>query len=69
MKSNCDADSIVIWQERTDDDMLLPGEPALLIESYYDVISIQQGDQSININYETVKELCKVLKSMKPYPQ
>lgn len=54
-------DAIVIWQKSDD------GTPqqALLIEAYSDVIQIGQDGTRIDLNYESVKELCSVLKSIK----
>lgn len=56
-------ESFIIWQEGTDDNPI--GEPALLIESYSDVFSIQQEDRSININYDSIDGLIKLLKQIK----
>jgi len=51
--------SQTMWQNAPDDSV---SEPTLLIESYEDVINIQQHDQQIKINYESVDELCRNLK-------
>ena len=53
--------SKLIWQNVNEG---IP-EPALLITPYIDCIQIEQADQTININYETVNELCKVIKNLK----
>jgi len=51
---------MVIWQDASDEYGV--GEPALLLEGYSDTITITQGDQSVIINYETIKELVKAMK-------
>lgn len=56
------ASSIVIWQEVEEG----VGEPAILLTPWSDVITITQEGKSINLNYETVKELCKQLKTLHP---
>lgn len=56
-------DSKVIWQE--DDEMNGLGEPALLINFYSDSVEIQQKGSSILVNYNTLPELCKLLKDAK----
>ena len=53
--------SKLIWQNVNEG---IP-EPALLITPYIGCIQIEQADQMININYETVNELCKVIKNLK----
>jgi hypothetical protein len=53
--------AIIIWQKAADD----TPQQALLVEAYADVIQIAQEGTRIDINYETVKELCAVLKSIK----
>ena len=40
-------------------------EQALLITPCDTCIQIEQGDQLINLNYETVSDLCALLKKMK----
>ena len=54
-------ESFIIWQNNPDG----VGEPALLIETYNDVFSITQEDRFIQINYSTVKELCRIMKQLK----
>jgi hypothetical protein len=54
--------AIVMWQTNEESGV---GEPALLIESYMGCFQITQEDQRININYESIKELCKILKQLK----
>lgn len=51
----------IMWQENTEG---VP-EAAILIQPYMDVISIEQEGRHINLNYESVGELCKIIKSMK----
>lgn len=51
----------VMWQ--TSDEGV--AEPALLVEFYNDVITIRQGSNYIMINYESVAELTRLLKSRK----
>jgi hypothetical protein len=53
-------DSKIIYQV-SDDDMSLP-EPAIIINNWLDVISIDGEYGSININRKTVPELIKVLR-------
>lgn len=48
----------VLWQTNNDG----IGEQALLVECYIGCIQITQDGQRINVNYEIVKELCKLLK-------
>jgi hypothetical protein len=55
-------DDYIIWQPDPEDGV---AEKAILVESYSDVITLQQNDQSININYESIDELCKLLKKLK----
>jgi hypothetical protein len=40
-------------------------EKPILIECYSDIVSITQEDSSINLNYESIDELCKLLKEIK----
>ena len=56
-ENNC-----VLWQTSGDDD--IPGQ-ALLIERLNGSFAIQQGNERIEINYETIPELIKVLKYIK----
>jgi DNA uptake protein ComE-like DNA-binding protein len=53
--------AIIIWQETSEG----AAEPAIVVEPYTDVIQIVQEGERININYESVKEICKVLNSLK----
>lgn len=55
-------DPVIVWQEEPNDGI---AEQPLLVESYSDVISITQREASININFGSVDELCKLLKAMK----
>lgn len=54
-------DAIIFWQKNSESGV---GEPALLIEPYMGCIQITQEDQRVNLSYESIKDLCKVLKSM-----
>lgn len=54
-------DDVVLWQETEG----IP-QPALLIEFFDECITITQENKYISLNYESVNELCKVLKSRKP---
>lgn len=54
-------DDYIIWQEDPD----AVSGPSILVETYSDCISIQQKDQSISLNYESVDEFCKLLKQLK----
>jgi hypothetical protein len=54
---------IVMWQG-AHEDYPIP-EPALLIDSRSDVIIIQQENRYVNFNYESIDELCKILKKLK----
>lgn len=56
-------EAFVIWQEGEEEHLV--GEPALLIEAYSDIFSIQQEDRSININYDSIDGLIKLLKQIK----
>ena len=57
-------DSVVMWQAEPEEG--LP-EPALLVEFYSDSICIRQDGNAISINYESIADLCKLLKS-RPKP-
>lgn len=52
----------ILWQNGSGEGV---GEPALVITPYFGCFQIEQGENIISINYETVADLCKVLKSMK----
>lgn len=56
------AKSTTIWQDQIKEKTLLPGEPALLINNYHDMIEIAQGENGILINKETIPLLIKILK-------
>lgn len=58
--------AVVMWQGEPQDGQGL-AEPALLIEFYSDCISIKQDEDSVVINYESIPDLCKLLKS-RPKP-
>ena len=54
---------VVLWQsERSEDEPI--SEPAILIKEYSDVITIQQGDDEINItrSKKNLHTLAKVLR-------
>lgn len=51
----------IVWQECDEESV---AEPALIIEKYIDVLTITQGENSININYPSIPELIKALKSV-----
>jgi hypothetical protein len=52
----------IIWQVEPEDGV---SEKPILIECYSDIVSITQEDSSINLNYESIDELCKLLKEIK----
>jgi hypothetical protein len=52
---------IILWQECAED--AVP-EPVLILEKYLDVLIITQEENCININYESISELIKALKSI-----
>lgn len=52
----------IIWQNDPEDGI---SEKALLVEAYSYVVSISQEDRNINVNYESIDELCKLLKQIK----
>ena len=54
-------ESYIVWQNDPQDGV---AEPALLIEKYLDTVSITQKDNCINVNYESIDELCKLLKKI-----
>ena len=53
----------VIWQE---DEEGIP-EKAILVTNYYGsgLVEIKQGDSEINVNYESIPELIKAMKTAK----
>jgi hypothetical protein len=53
----------VIWQQVEEGEGV--AEPALLIEPYKDVVRIGQDGDAIQINYESIDEICKALKQIK----
>ncbi len=58
MERVIDAKTTVIWQKEPEDRV---AEPALLVKGYLDVIAIQQGSDTININREALPEIIRVL--------
>lgn len=58
-------ESYIFWQKESDD--AIP-EPAILIERYSDTIALTQEDQVINLNYESLPELLKFLKTLQTKP-
>lgn len=55
-------ESYTLWQEAGEDSV---SEKPLIVSSYSDVICISQEGREINVNYESVNELCKLLKKLK----
>lgn len=55
-------DSIILWQKNEETGV---GEPALLIEFYSDCLQISQDGDRVNMDYDTIKDLIKVLKEWK----
>jgi hypothetical protein len=55
-------ESFILWQDSAEDGV---PEPAILVNVYGDIISLDCGDNSINVNYESINELCKLLKQVK----
>lgn len=55
-------DTWVLWQTEPEEGA---PESAVMIEAYGDVISITCEGRVININYESVDELCKLLRQIK----
>lgn len=53
--------SHIIWQEVEDG----VGEPALLFEPFNDCLQVSQAGAVINVNYQSIDELCKLLKKLK----
>ena len=51
-------DALVFWQE-TDE---TPGEPAILMKKYSDVLSIEQDHHSINISLSVVEQFIKAIR-------
>ena len=62
MTNVIDKRTTLIWQE-TDLEESLP-EQALLIVSYNDVVLIEQREMSLSINYDSIPELIKVLRTI-----
>jgi hypothetical protein len=55
-------ESWTLWQEVEDG----LGEPAIVVELYSDgMVCLTQEGRDININYESIDELCKLLKKLK----
>lgn len=52
--------AFVIWQDNPDGN----AEPALLIETFHDAFTITQDGRYVQINYSTVKELCRIMKQL-----
>lgn len=49
----------ILWQSGQED---TPGEPAILIEGYSDIMTISQDGNYINLNYESLKDFIKNLR-------
>lgn len=54
----------VIWQEGNGETTF--GEPALLVSVYSDIFTIKQGGGEVNINYETIPEMIRLLRTIHP---
>jgi hypothetical protein len=52
-------DALVFWQDYADE---TPGEPAILIKKYSDVLSIEQGRHAINISLGVVEQFIKAIR-------
>ena len=52
----------VIWQEGDGETSI--GEPALLVSVYSDIFTLRQGAEGVNINYETIPDLLKMLRRL-----
>lgn len=50
-----------MWQDNGDG----IGAPALLLEGYSDIIQVQQGENFIQLNYETLEGFIKQLQLLK----
>jgi len=61
IENNIKSGSSIIWQHIMDDDIKLNGEPSLIISSYSDILCIKQEGNTININFENIRELIKTL--------
>lgn len=55
-------EAFILWQENKE---IGVGEPALLFDLYSDIINIQQDENSINLNYDSIDEFIKLLKQIK----
>lgn len=53
--------SVVFWPEDPEESV---AEKPIIIELYHDVFQIKQKDSYINLNYESIKEFCKLLRSL-----
>lgn len=53
----------VIWQEGDGESSI--GEPALLVSVYDGIFTIKQGGEEVNINYETIPELIRLLRDIR----
>ena len=54
-------DKSIMWLEGSEDNI---PEPAVLMEAYEGVLSIQQQDNSILINWEDIKDFIKEIKRL-----
>lgn len=59
--------SFVMWQDINPEEGI--AEPAILIESFTDSIRITQYGQAINLNYESINELSRILKKCNQLPK
>jgi hypothetical protein len=49
---------VLVWQDVEEG----VGEPAIALDKYNDILVFKQADNEVNLNYETIPELCKTLK-------
>ena len=52
----------IIWQADPEDSI---AEAAILVQGYSDVIELTQNEDTIRLNYETLNEFIKTLKTIK----
>lgn len=55
-------DAHILWQKDPEDGV---AEKPILVEVYNDLLCISQEDNSVNLNYDSIDELCKLLKKLK----
>lgn len=54
-------ESYTLWQEWAES----PSEPAIVVEVFDDIVSLQSDNGYVNLNYHHIDELCKLLKRIK----